>query len=167
MASPKGKGKGKGNTSMQKRTCFLTPEHKFEIATMVLANRDVIRGGVGLDSKTTAIRKTELWQNIYDHVTAMGAVIHDVHHLRKVRTKHVRIRLAYVCMFFMHIHEKSTQQNNYAYFGRYKSMHAYAYLRISMQFAYLCNVFAADTRVFSAWVCYSRNNLTKSPVFSS
>ena len=58
-----------------------------EIARMVLANRDVIRGGVGLDSKTTAIRKTELWQNIYDHLTAMGAVIPNVFHLRKVSTK--------------------------------------------------------------------------------
>ena len=109
MASPKGKGKGKGNSSsssLQKRTCFLTPEHKFEIATMVLANRDVIRGGVGFDSKTTANRKTELWQNIYDHVTAMGAVIHDVHHLRKVRTPNP-LDIIFQCIKF---HRKDTNK---------------------------------------------------------
>ena len=85
MTSPASKGKGKGKSSFKSpRPSFLTLEHKMEIATMVLANRDIIRGGVGLDSKNTALRKTELWQNIYDHVTAMGAVIHDVHYLRKV-----------------------------------------------------------------------------------
>ena len=51
---------------------------------MILANKDVIKGGVGLDAKTTKIRKEEIWQSIYDRATSMGAVISNVKHLRKL-----------------------------------------------------------------------------------
>ena len=102
MDVPTGKSKGKGKSSSNpgpKRTCFLTPEHKMEIATMILAEREVIRGGVGLDSKTTAIRKTQLWQNIFNHVSAMGAVIPDVHHLRKVSIINPTCRILHFIIF--------------------------------------------------------------------
>ena len=64
---------------------FLLPHHKIDIATRILANKDVLKGGVGLDAKTTNIQKNQIWQQIYDHVTAMGATIANVQHLRKVR----------------------------------------------------------------------------------
>ena len=67
---------------------FLLPHHKMEIATMILANKDILKAGAGLDSKTTNVRKNEIWQTIYDRVTAMGATIVNVHHLRKVRFFH-------------------------------------------------------------------------------
>ena len=64
---------------------FLLPHHKMEIATKILEHKDILKGGEGLDAKTTNARKTEIWKSIYDHVTSMGAVIVNVHHLRKVR----------------------------------------------------------------------------------
>jgi hypothetical protein len=64
---------------------FLLPHHKIEIATMILANKDVLKAGAGLDSKTTNNQKNKIWQQIFDHVTSMGASIANITHLRKVR----------------------------------------------------------------------------------
>jgi hypothetical protein len=63
---------------------ILTEDHRLAIARLILENKATIQGtGKSLEIEAD---KRRVWQEIYDHVTSLGAVIANVRHLRKVRS---------------------------------------------------------------------------------